>query len=215
MKKRILVFLTIIMSLFLLVACNNNSEDPNDNNGDNGDIDNGDQISEFEEALLRFEDNNYEVTIDILGYGELITTNKMSFDGNLSQYEDENYTEIYERKDNIVTIYTKVAEEWVKSQEDNPIKQELGFYKDFTENMFSANNGTYTLINEDDEIILDFIGELDLDLEINTVELENFKLVIENDFFETIELKLNINSYVYTIKLTFANFGNIELNVPK
>lgn len=215
MKKRLLVFFTIIMSLFLLVACRNNAEDPNGNNGDNGDVDNGDQVSDFESAILKFKDNNYEVIIDILGYGDLITTNKMSFDGSLSQYEDENFIEIYERKNEVINIFTKVADEWVKREETNPFNEQLGFYKNFTEDMFSVSGENYSLVDEENEVVFDFINELEFDLEINTIELESFKLTIKDKVFESIELKLNINSYVYTIKLTFGNFGNTEINLPK
>lgn len=213
MKKRISIFLVIIMSFFLLVACEKTPDNSNGNNGDNNDNDN--QVDVFESALLKLEDNNYEVLIEILGYGELITTNKMSFDGNVSQYEDENYIEIYEKTNDKIKVYTKVSDDWVTREEEIPTSQGLDFYKAFTKEMFNVNGDSYSLVNEDDQVVMGFIENLDFDLEINTVELDRFQLVIKDGIFSEIDMRLNINSYIYTIKLTFGNYGVTKINVPK
>lgn len=213
MKKRIVLFLIIFTSFFLLVSCIDSSDDLNDNN--NGDTDNGTEVNEFDSAVKKFEDNNYEVKIDVLGYGDLITSNTMSFDGNFSKYEDENYIEIYERDNTNIIVYTKVGEEWIKSSTEIDINEQLNFYKNFTKNMFELTDGKYTLTDKDDMVVMGFVNELDFDLDINTIELESLKITIENNSFKMIDMRININSYIYTINLHFSNFGNVTINAPK
>lgn len=204
--KKLLLFIGIITTSFLLIACDD--IDYNDNGNEQPDVL---TIEDLKVALQKFDDKNYELKVVINYYNQTEATLYIRVDGDITHFIiNEDNDEYYVRDGRNLLAYIKDGNKYYVETINERQNKELLLFNNLDENWFEIKDDIFVLeatyLPEIKAIV-----NLGDDYEIDAVKLE----LSDDGTLSFLEIKLDRLGYVYYYRFNVGKYGEVSLELPE